>query len=159
MRKLLILATLLLSACAQPVFDPSGVDPGITPARVARQPGPVQGRRVIWGGEIVASRNLAETTELVVLARPLNRAQRPQAGGPQMGRFIVHYPGYLETVVYQPGRLVTVEGRVVGRETRRVGEADYTYPQVGADSVYLWPEGQERDRVRVGVGVGIGIHL
>lgn len=130
----------------------------LTPADAVKAFPQSEGRRVIWGGRVVASRNLAEATELVVLGLPLSRTQRPQTRGAPAGRFIVHYPGYLETVVYAPDRLVTVDGRITGLETRTVGEAIYDYPMVRAEAVHLWPEGEDgRSNVHFGVGVGIGI--
>lgn len=159
MRKLVFLMMLFAAGCAQPIFDPTGVDTGLTPTKAVPAFESVRGRRVIWGGEVVESRNLAHSTELVVLGRALNASQRPLPGSPQQGRFIVHYPGYLETVTYRPGRQVTIEGRLVDRQIRPVGKARYLYPVVAADSVYLWPEEDGGSKVRFGVGVGIGIHL
>jgi len=159
MRKLVFLMALSLAGCAQPIFNPSGADTGLTPSNAVPAFDSARGRRVIWGGEVVESRNLAHSTELVVLGRPLNTSQRPLPGRPQQGRFIVRYPGYLETMAYQPGRLVTIEGHLADRQQRRVGQAEYLYPVVAADSIYLWPEREGQSNVRFGVGVGIGIHL
>lgn len=154
--KLLILLALCLSGCAVPVFDPEGADTALTPAAAARDAAALEGRRVIWGGEIVESRNLARVTELVVLAMPLQRSQRPDPGGEPLGRFIAMYPGYLETVKFAPGRHVTVKGTLTGAETRPVGDADYEYPVMDAAAVHLWPEDDGRDGgVRFGVGIGI----
>lgn len=158
MRKLLFLGVLALTACASPVFDPQGVDPALTPERaVARLPA-VEDRRVIWGGRIIASRNLENGTELVVLGFPLSRAQRPEIQARPVGRFIALFPGYLETGIHAPDRLVTVEGRVAGLETRRVGQARYDYPVMTADAVHLWKQGRDsRSNVHFGIGIGIGI--
>lgn len=158
MRKWLIFAALLVSACARPVFEAPEGATALTPADAVEDWPRAEGRRVIWGGRVVGSRNLAESTELVVLGLPLSRSQRPQVRREPVGRFIVRYPGYLETMVYAPDRLVTVDGRVTGRETRPVGGASYRYPLVRADDVHLWPEtDDDSSGFRFGVGIGIGI--
>lgn len=156
MRKLLFLLVLPLAACARPVFEAPDGAMALTPEQAVRQLPQAEGRRVIWGGRVVASRNLADTTELVVLGLPLSRTQRPKSGAAPVGRFIAHYPGYLETVAFAPDRLVTVNARVTGSETRTVGEAPYDYPVVRAEAVHLWPEG-ETPGPSVHFGVGIGI--
>lgn len=155
MRNVMIFMVILMAGCAQPVFDPAGTAPGLTPRFASHDPGAALDRRVIWGGEIVDARNLAHTTELVILARSLSRSQRPRAGGEPLGRFIAEYPGYLETVVFAPGREVTVLGVVDDVETRPVGESEYTYPILRTESVHLWPEQHDDGGVRFGVGIGI----
>lgn len=158
MGKWLIFSVLLVSACARPVFEAPEGATALTPAGAVEDLPRAEGRRVIWGGRVVGSRNLQESTELVVLGVTLSRSQRPQARGEPMGRFIVRYPGYLETVEYAPGRLVTVDGRVTGLETRPVGEARYQYPLVRAEAVHLWPETEDDGSgFQFGVGIGIGI--
>ena len=158
MRKVLFCGLLMLAACVRPVFDPQGVDPALTPERAAARFPAVENRRVIWGGRIIASRNLENGTELVVLGFPLSRSQRPETEVRPVGRFIALYPGYLETGLHAPDRLVTVDGRVVGRDTRPVGQARYDYPVMTADAVHLWKRGREpRSDVHFGIGIGIGI--
>ncbi len=141
------------------MFEAPEAAADLTPAAAAADFGAARERRVIWGGRIVDARNLADSTELVVLGFPLDRSQRPRIREQPVGRFIVRYPGYLETGVYAPDRLVTVDARVVARESRPVGEASYLYPVASARAVHLWPEdGDQRPDVRFGVGIGIGIH-
>lgn len=156
MHKYLIFSALLLAGCANPVFEAPEAALELTPAdAVADFPG-AEGRRVIWGGRVVASRNLAEATELVVLGLPLSRTQRPRPGAAPVGRFIARYSGYLETEIFAPDRLVTVDARVTGLDVRPVGEAEYEYPVVHAEAVHLWPEGEEGGpSVHFGVGIGI----
>lgn len=157
MRKCLFFGILLISACAQPVFEAPDGAMALTPADAMADPQRAKDRRVIWGGRVVASRNLAHSTELVVLGLPLSRSQRPQIRSRPVGRFIVRYPGYLETMVFATDRLVTVDGRVTGLETRPVGDARYDYPRVRAEAVHLWPEeGDSGPDFHFGIGIGIG---
>lgn len=153
--KIPLIVVALLTACAQPVFNPQGTAPGLTPEYAAARIQAVAGERVIWGGVLVKVSNLARSTELEILAYPLDRRQRPQRDDRPQGRFIARYPGYLEPVTYAPGRLVTVLGRVEGLDTRKVGEAPYTYPMVATESVHLWDPEKPGSDVHFGVGIGI----
>ena len=150
----------LLAACATaPPFPDDlldAVNRTLTPEQAARDR--VRDTRVLWGGVVVSSSNREDVTDLVVLAYPLNRSQRPDQDKPPLGRFIARYSGYLETVVYAAGREVTVLGGLQGVEEGRIGGAAYRYPVLKADDIYLWSE-QDDSKVRFGIGVGIGVHM
>jgi outer membrane lipoprotein len=150
---------LTLAACAAPVFKdaPASV---ATPIEVAAQPERYHGADVVWGGKILAVRNLADTTEVQVVAYPLDRAQRPDQNAPTHGRFIIALPGYVEPLDYPAGRFVTLRGRVARSRASRVDDRDMVFPLVADATVHLWPANfpYERPRVSFGIGVGIGIH-
>ncbi len=149
----------LVAACASgPRYDTAQVDSSLTPAKAATSDEFV-GRRVLWGGVIVAVRNLAETTEMELLAYPLNDDQRPQTDQPAAGRFLVRHPGYLEAVDYAPGRRLTVLGTLQKRVAGKVDEAPYTYPVLTSEQLYLWPRdsGQPSEpQFHFGIGVIFG---
>ena len=98
------------------------------------------GRRVRWGGSIIAVVNLEGSTQIEVLARPLNRDGEPRRDAEGQGRFIAELPGFVDPVEYPEGRLLTVVGPITGMITRNVGEYPYRYPVLAATSRYLWPE-------------------
>jgi outer membrane lipoprotein len=56
------------------------------------------------------------------------------------GRFVACSKGFFDPEVYAKGRDLTVTGSLNGTEQHKVGEYNYTFPQVSADQVYLWPE-------------------
>jgi hypothetical protein len=106
-RTLTVLAACLalLAGCAAgPRFDTKGVDRAVTPRQAAAEMPQVQGRRVLWGGVVVNSTNLAEATRIEVLAYPLDSAQEPNLDANPLGRFLVLKQGYLETADYSQGR-------------------------------------------------------
>lgn len=154
---LLILAW--LSACATgPGYPTTGVATELQPAEVAARPGSYRGTSVIWGGMIVATRNLSQYTEIEVLGYPLDRRQRPLTSRPPQGRFLVRQAGYLEEVNHAPGRLLTVTGALGDKVQGQVGEAPYTYPLVEARALHLWPadiQGNGSGRTRFNIGVGV----
>lgn len=150
----------MLSACATtPPIPPeklAGVDPNLTPEQVVDET--LRDGEVLWGGVIIAADNRPEQTIFTVLYYPLDNSQRPDLRKTPLNRFKVYYPGYLETMVYAPGRKITVLGSVQGVEQGKVDDAPYPYAKIKALEIYLWPAGNEDSRVRFGVGVGIGIH-
>lgn len=131
----------------------------VAPADVAREPDRHQGTEVVWGGKILDVRNLADETEVQVVAYPLDRAQRPQQSAPTQGRFILVLPGFVEPYDFPPGRFVTVRGRIEGSRMRRIGDADRLYPALRREDLHLWPVNfpRERSRVSFGIGVGVGV--
>ena len=146
---------LLLSACASgPTFDSSGVDRALTPRGVAAAPQPAAGQQVLWGGAIVRTSNLKDSTQVEVLAYPLDARERPQSERDPLGRFILEQRGYLEPGSYAEGRLLSVVGTVRGTRAGRVGEADYTFPVMDARQIHLWPKDKDSGGVSFGVGVG-----
>ena len=157
-RILIVLLALLLGACATgPRYPTTGVDVGLQATEVATRPGSFSGTRVIWGGVIVATRNLDRHTEIEVLAYPLDNRQRPRTDRAPQGRFLLQETGYLEAVSHAPGRLITVTGTLVDKVQGRVGEAPYTYPLLEAQALHLWPleTGRESSDTRFHIGVGV----
>lgn len=161
-RQTALLALLLVTGCATgPTFDTTGVDRTLTPARAAADIDKVRDQRVLWGGVIVASRNLKDQTQLEVLGYPLNRSGKPDRDDPPQHRFLVVKPGYLETADYAEGRMVSAVGTVARTEDGKVGEARYVYPVLTATEIHLWPResGYARSnepRINFGVGVIFG---
>ncbi|MBK5964417.1 hypothetical protein CCR95_10050 [Thiocystis minor] len=109
-------------------------------AEVQEQPERHRGRRIRWGGSILKVRNLAQTTEIEVLARPLNRFGEPDASAGSLGRFLIEIAGFRDPVEYPAERLLTVAGSVARVENRPVGDFPYRYPVVDGATLHLWPQ-------------------
>lgn len=149
----------MLAGCVSPpVFkDAPGASPA--PAEVAAAPERYHAADVVWGGKILDVRNRADTTEVQVIAYPIDAAQRPDQRAPTEGRFIVVLPGYVEPLDFPAGRFLTVRGHLDGTRVGRVDDHDYVYPLLRRDALHLWPVNfpNERGRVSFGLGVGVGI--
>ena len=156
---LLAIVTLIPACATTPQFDTSQVDKSLTPAAVSAAKDAAQGRKVQWGGVIIASDNLPQVTRLEVLAYPLSGRGRPDRDGKVLGRFLLEHPGYLETADYAPGRMVTVIGPISRVEEGVIGEASYRYPVVRAEQLHLWPKHREENDPRIHFGIGIGLGL
>jgi len=150
---------LALGGCAStPAFDTKQVDRSVTPSAAKAHPAQVRGKTVLWGGVIIATTNLKQTTQLEVLAYPLDSDERPDPGAKPLGRVLIEKSGYLEPVDYAQGRLVTALGSVQGTKDGRVGQSSYTYPVLQAKQVYLWPRRGGETQTRFHFGIGVIFH-
>lgn len=155
---LILLGAVLLVGCASgPKYPTDGVELTLTPHQAVAEAASVRGKTILWGGMIISSSNLKDQSRLEILAYPLDSNQYPQIDSPPLGRFLLIKDGYLETVDYAPGRLVSVRGPLAGTESGKVGDTSYTYPVVTTRDIFLWPRARRSDpRVHFGVGVVFG---
>lgn len=154
---LIILVSLLAGCAGSSVFDTTKVVMTITPRSVAAKPDVSLGKTVLWGGSILDVRNLKESTEIEVLAYPLNRFHRPLVDSEPQGRFIIRHMSYLEPTAYARDRLLSVVGTISGSQAGKVGESPYTYPVINSEQLHLWTKKTERTRTSLHFGVGIGL--
>ena len=149
----------LLAGCATPVFKNVTAVP-TTPADVAVEPERYHDADILWGGKILGVRNLADSTEVDIVAYPIDYAQRPDQNAPTQGRFILALAGYVEPLDFPAGRFVTLHGRLQGTRSRTIEDRDLVYPLVVEANVHLWPVNFPYDQPQVsfGLGVGVGIH-
>ena len=149
-----------LSACAVTPPYPEdmlrAVDRAMTPEQAVKET--ARDVQVMWGGVIIKAANTSDHTDFTVLFYPLDQSQRPDLDQKPRSRFLVRYPAYLETMVYAPGREVTILGSLQGIEEGKVGDAPYTFAVLKADKVHLWPIGDD-SKVHFGVGLGIGVQM
>ena len=157
MRYLTLMFLLLVSACSTTVQRPVMGERNITPKMAVQDPDSLQAKVLEWGGAIVESRNLPDSTELQILAYPLQSNGQPDLDQSPTGRFIAVAKGYLETADYQTGRQVTMSGKLKGIRPGKVGEADYRFPVLQLDELLLWPlPSQSSTRTGVGFSFGAG---
>ena len=149
--------SILLSGCnaTMPVSD----DRSITPQQVVAGEDHHISSAIQWGGVIVSNQNLKYSTELEIIAYPLNSNGKPDTSASPQGRFIAINRGYLETVDYAIGRLTTLNGSIKEIRNGKVGNAHYRYPMVRVDRITLWPKDsgiERKPRIYFGIGVGSG---
>ena len=137
MLKLIVVggACLILAACASVPQPLKGEFASVVPRDAAQ----ADGSHVRWGGEIVRTEPEATRTCIYALSRPLNSRARPMYKSESMGRFVACRQGFYDPEIFAKGRDITVTGTLNGTLSRKVGQYDYPYPLVEADSIYLWP--------------------
>jgi len=135
-------ALTLLGGCASIPKPISGDIPISVPGAAA---GLSVGTTVRWGGTIVSVQPRPQDTCFEVLAKELSASARPLEKDESSGRFIACRSGFFDPEVFVKGRELTVVGRLERVEKRKIGEYEYPFPILAADSIYLWPERIERD--------------
>ena len=135
---LLVLTSLFILGCqAEPKLPVPRPNPPV--AAVQQNPDAYTNQRITWGGVILTTAVKEKGTEITILAKRLDRETRPIKSDTAPGRFIANINGFIDPAVYAAGREISINGVVVGADTRKVGEFDYHYPVIDADSHYLWP--------------------
>jgi outer membrane lipoprotein len=140
-RVLSLVGVLSISGCAS-VPDGLGSVPERMPALEtvqAASESEFRGATILWGGVIAHRRNLADGSMMEVVARPLDRQQRPREVDLSAGRFRVYTSQFLEPETFREGREVTVRGTISGLGSDRVDEFPYRFPEVQAEFIQLWP--------------------
>jgi outer membrane lipoprotein len=159
LHSLLPAAVLALAACAPaPIYKAAPNTVTSAPFEVAQSPEQFANRPVVWGGRIVDVTNLADHSEVEILAYPLDRSQRPKASDSGNGRFIAVMPGYVEPLDYPAGGLMTISGTLAGSRAGKVGQADYVFPLVQTEQSHVWTAdemGKGKNNIHFGVGVGV----
>ncbi len=159
--KLLPLASIsllfsLLAGCATtPDFDTTQVDKTLTPQSVIAEPDLSYGKIALWGGIILNTLNLENTTQIEILAYPLNTSYKPSQENQPLGRFIIQHKDYLEPATYAQGRLITVLGSISDNQNGKVGESTYIYPVINAQQIHLWSLYDDENRTSFHLGIGI----
>ena len=154
-----IASPLLLAGCA-PVISKGAlkkVDQGLGFEQLLKDPEAYREKTVLLGGNIIKTKNLPDSTLIVVLQRPLGFRKKPTQEDVSKGRFIVYVPGFLDPAIYRHGRKITIVGSVLGKEVRPLGKIEYSYPVIEKRELYLWPAEESyvtEPRVHFGVAIG-----
>jgi outer membrane lipoprotein len=109
-------------------------------SEIQKNPDKHRGEMVIWGGVIIETTNLKESTAIKVLQTALDIQQRPTDLDSSQGRFIIRVDRFLDPDIFKKGRQITVGGEITGSETQPIGEIQYTYPVVQAKELKLWEQ-------------------
>jgi outer membrane lipoprotein len=158
-RLLLALALpVAIAACAPaPIYKAAPSSVNATPQQVATSPANFRNMQVVWGGSVISVHNLADSSEIEMLAYPLDSSQRPRLKQPATGRFIAVMPGFVEPMDFPPDSLVTLRGTLDGTRSGEVGQAGYTFPLVHGEAMHRWtPEEMRKGHPNISIGVGVG---
>ncbi|HOV58595.1 MAG TPA: Slp family lipoprotein [Rhodanobacteraceae bacterium] len=160
LRRFACLVVVALAGCAAvPAVRTAQPATAVTPAEVAAAPERHAGATVVWGGRILKVSNLAQATEVTLLAFPLDRRQQPRSGASSVGRFIALLPGYVERYDYPEGRFLTVGGTLTGTRPQAIDGHEVLLPLLQVEDVRRWPADYERQRPQWQVGIGLGVRI
>lgn len=152
---LLLILLLALVSCASSPLKLEGVNRDINPAMVTPDH-PHSQTRVVWGGMIVKTVPLQHTTQIEVLAFPLQQNGEPDRQAASLGRFLIEHQGFLEPADFAPGRWLSAVGRIGRIQTGKVGKASYHFPVLQPEQLQLWPTNAGSNvQTRFHFGIGI----
>jgi len=142
---LLVLVAALLAACAsKPPHSISKVpheNPTLT--RVRLDIDRYIGSEVSWGGVISKVENKASHTWIELVRHKLRENGKPRTDDKSDGRFIASFEGFVDPVVYEVGRPLTVVGTIEAKTERPIGDYDYLFPIVTVEGSFLWKAAPE----------------
>ena len=151
-----LLVAVLLSACqTTPSIDPDDSASTITPNQLTAETD--IGQEYAWGGKILQVQNNADSTEITVLAYPMDSNKKPRFSDSSSGRFIAVYPGYLEPIDYSSGNGIIAVGNLSGFRGGKVSGADYRFPLLQVDDLQRYSPRKGVGRIPFSIGVGIGL--
>lgn len=156
------LALCALAGCSQHVISREALlltDQAAPFAAVRENPATHAGRHLLVGGAVARISNTGEGAELEVVQFPLASNDRPDEKKGSEGRFLARSRDFLDPLIYKPGRMVTLVGKVTGAVTRPLDGVDYRYPVLEVREIHVWrPEDSYNPSpVHFGIGVGIGL--
>lgn len=113
-------------------------DKTITFEMLLADPDTFKGKLLILGGTLSHIINTKEGTLIEVVQKPLDYWGKPKRTDRTGGRFLVRHAGYLDAMIFAPGRDITVAAEVEGTRSKALEETEYDYPVVVARELKLW---------------------
>lgn len=95
---------------------------------------------VRWAGVILDTRPEDGHTCFEILSRQPEKSMRPKNSDQSDGRFIACKQGFYDPEVFKKKREVTLTGRIIHIDTRKIGDYEYPFPVVDIRFMTLWPE-------------------
>ena len=137
------------------------VDEKITYQDLQKQPERYRGAVVILGGQIVETLVKEGETRVQVLQLPLGTGQSPDVTAPSQGRFIVIYKRFVDPLIYEKGRKITVAGVIEGGQVIMLNTGPHNMPVLLERETHLWktedyPGYAPNPAVQFGIGIGVG---
>ncbi|MFQ5479932.1 MAG: Slp family lipoprotein [Thermodesulfobacteriota bacterium] len=153
----LLILFILISGCAPVISRPvlNEVDKRLTFAEIKKDPSAHGKAIALLGGKVIKVTNIKDGTLVEVLQSPLARNLKPLPEKRSEGRFLIHFKGFIDPLVYMD-KLITVAGQLTDPLTRPINRRDYTYPVIKVKEHYLWRMGHDNSPP-VSFGIGLGL--
>ena len=145
------LIIVFLVGCAHPISHEirENIDPDIKFESLVEDPNTFLGKRVLFGGVIVVTRNLEDGTELEIVQKNLESYGNLEAGDYSGGRFLFFSNGYLEPEIYASGRKLVGVGKVTGQKLGKVGDYPYNFPVIEIEELHLLDDTKQNNSYSV----------
>lgn len=133
-------ALLFLQGCTYAISPAmlEHADKTITFEKLQADPDSCAGKLLVLGGTIAQISTTQQGTLIEVVQKRLDSWGKPERTQRTGGRFLVLHPGYLDPMVYAPGRDITIAGEVQGAGSPLLGNTHYDYPVLLLKEHKLW---------------------
>jgi len=143
MRRMLLLLLIFwpgtgLAASPVPTEIYAEVDHALRPAKILAAPEEYRGRTLLLGGVVERTVSEPGSVLLEIVCYNLTDDDRPVNPDPSLGRVLVR-GSELDGAEFQPGRLLTLVGEVVGRGQYERG----SLPLLTVKFIHPWPTAEE----------------
>ncbi len=130
----------LVAGCANPFPQDllAKVEKNTTYKAFQDEPEQYDGKLMMFGGEIVETKNVEDGAWIIVLQKPLDGEGRPNWAAESGGQFLIITKSYLDLGAFRRGRSITVIGVVDGSRTQPLRGIEYWYPLIEAQQLQLW---------------------
>ena len=141
----------------------SGVIQYKTPKQLVDQFETLHNNNILIGGTIVNNTRTTTGTQLEIIAYPLDSNHYPRIDNADGGRFLAVNASILDPTSFAPGKQVSLVGKLTSVVTGRLGEIDYSYPNLEISQIFLWTQnsggGGGFDNVNTTLHIGVGVFI
>jgi outer membrane lipoprotein len=151
-----IVCVVLTAACTKGISKQSRsrVTYSGTFAELQQKPEDHTGEVVLIGGKIIGTQVNPDYSEITVLQLPLGGGERPRTENQSKGRFLIRSEQLLDPAVYTEGTAITLVGKLIGGQSREIGEFTYLHPVLIPIEIKLWHKDKGGGpSVHFGVGI------
>jgi outer membrane lipoprotein len=129
---------LILTGCAHLISEQSRelADRRVVLSQRIETPDAYRGKYVMLGGTVAGVKRGRDGTQLEVIQHDVDSRDLPDVSVPSGGRFLATTPASLDPERYEPGTLVTLVGKVTGREVHVLQGGEYFYPVVAIEEIH-----------------------
>lgn len=138
----ILLLALTVQSCTYPISRDmvARSDSALTFEMLQADPDAYKGKIIILGGTIIQTSDTKKGSVLEVIQTPLDYWGKPKRTDRSGGRFLLATSQHLNTLLFTPGRQITVAAEVAGMRSSALGEVEYSYPVVISKELKLWPQ-------------------
>ncbi len=110
-------------------------------SELKKDPGLYKGSLFILGGIIISTEVTEKGSVIEAIHVPVNSRGHLESIETTTGRYLAIYPeddGLLEPVIFRKSRKMTLAGKFIGIQTKKINEVERIYPIFEIKELHLW---------------------
>jgi len=137
-----LLIALFLTSCAHVITKETRqeAEKEVSFADVLSDIDAYKGKTFIWGGFVAKVRPSDEGSYIEIVQNPINKYGEIQDTDVSEGRFLAYSEKFLDPLIYEKGRRVTVAGTLTDKKEIERKSGTYVYPVLTLKEIHLWRE-------------------